>query len=143
MRHSGQVPGHNPHDGTLIDRVDPMLGEVLDGKYRLDIRIASGGFGAIYQASHVETGVDLAVKVVHARLASDPGIAARFRREGEALTALRSPHTITAYELGETPDGVLYIAMELLRGATLYQRYRDDGALPWRRMAKIATGVCD
>ena len=142
MRHSGPVPGHDQNDGTLIERVDPMLGEVLDGKYRLDIRIASGGFGAIYQASHVETGVDLAVKVVHARLASDPGIAARFRREGEALTALRSPHTITAYELGETPDGVLYIAMELLRGATLYQRFRDDGALPWRRMAAIALGVC-
>src|SRR5262245_40091257 len=142
MRHSPRVPSQEQND-TKVERVDPLLGVVLDGKYRLDARIASGGFGAIYQASHVETGVDLAVKIVHARLASDEGIAARFRREGEALTALRSRHTITAYELGETEDGVLYIAMELLQGTTLYQRYRDDGALPWRRMAKIATGVCD
>jgi serine/threonine-protein kinase len=142
MRHSGRVPSHDHHNDTLLDRVDPMLGEVLDGKYRLDIRIASGGFGAVYQASHVETGVELAVKVVHARLASDPDIVARFQREGAALTALRSPHTITAYELGETPDGVLYIAMELLRGVSLYHRLRDDGPLPWRRMVSIAIGVC-
>jgi len=143
MRHSGQVPGHELNDGTLIERVDPMLGVVLDGKYRLEIKIASGGFGAIYQASHVQTGDELAVKVVHARLASDPGIVARFQREGEALTTLRSPHTITAYELGETSDGVLYIAMELLRGSTLYHRFRDDGPLQWRRMVEIALGVCD
>jgi serine/threonine protein kinase len=143
MRHSRQVPGRNPNDGTLIERIDPLLGEVLDGKYRLEMRIASGGFGAIYQATHVGTGAELAVKVVHARLASDPGIVARFQREGEALTTLRSPHTITAYELGETSEGVLYIAMELLHGATLYQRFRDDGPLPWRRMVEIALGVCD
>jgi serine/threonine protein kinase len=141
MRHSERVPSRDQND-TRIDRVDPMLGVVLDGKYRLDVRIASGGFGAIYQASHVETGVDLAVKVVHARLASDPGIAARFRREGEALTTLRSPHTVTAYELGETEDGVLYMAMELLQGETLYHRLRDGGPIPWRRMASIALGVC-
>ncbi|HSK01878.1 MAG TPA: serine/threonine-protein kinase, partial [Kofleriaceae bacterium] len=136
------MPGHDLNDSTVIDRVDPLLGTVLDGKYRLDIRLAAGGFGAIYQASHVETGVELAVKIVHARLASDPGIVARFKREGEALTALRSPHTITAYELGETPEGVLYIAMELLRGSNLYERFRDDGPLPWRRVASIAIGVC-
>ncbi len=141
MRHSGRVPRHDQND-TMIERVDPLLGTVLDGKYRLDLRLASGGFGAIYRASHVETDVELAVKVVHARLASDPGIVARFKREGEALTALRSPHTITAYELGETPEGVLYIAMELLRGVNLYQRFRDDGPLPWRRMVAIALGVC-
>ena len=141
MRHSARVASKDQND-TRVERVDPLLGVVLDGKYRLDARIASGGFGAIYQASHVETGVDLAVKIVHARLASDEGIAARFRREGEALTALRSRHTITAYELGETEEGVLYIAMELLHGTTLYHRLREHGPLPWRRMVAIALGVC-
>jgi serine/threonine-protein kinase len=143
MRHCGPVPARNQdQNDTKVERVDPLLGTVLNGKYRLDLRLAAGGFGAIYQASHVETGDELAVKVVHARHASDPGIVARFKREGEALTALRSVHTIAAYELGETDDGVLFIAMELLRGATLYERLRDDGPVPWRRMVEIAIGVC-
>ncbi len=135
------MSGHDQND-TRVERVDPLLGVVLDGKYRLDARLASGGFGAIYQASHMETGLELAVKVVHARHASDPGIVARFQREGDTLTALRSPHTVTAYELGETAEGVLYMAMELLRGATLYDRFRNDGSLSWPRMAAIAVGVC-
>jgi eukaryotic-like serine/threonine-protein kinase len=138
---ASRVPRQDEND-TRVERVDPLLGVVLGGKYRLEVRIASGGFGAIYQASHVETGIELAVKVVHARHASDPGIVARFQREGDALTALRSQHTVTAYELGETEEGILYMAMELLRGATLYERFRDDGPLSWRRMAQIAIGVC-
>jgi serine/threonine-protein kinase len=136
------LTGHDRNDRTLFERADPLQGAVLNGKYRLEARLASGGFGAIYQASHVETGVELAVKIVHARLASDPGVVARFKREGETLTALRSPHTITAYELGETDDGVLYIAMELLRGVNLYERFREEGPMPWRRMVAIALGVC-
>ncbi|HWU88026.1 MAG TPA: serine/threonine-protein kinase, partial [Kofleriaceae bacterium] len=131
------------NDLTTIERVDPLVGTVLDGKYRLEFRLAAGGFGAIYRSRHVGTGAELAVKVVHARLASDPGIVARFQREGEALTALRSPHTITAYELGETPEGELYIAMELLHGVSLYERFRVDGRLTWQRMVGIALGVCD
>ena len=143
MRHSAGVGSRDQNDFTMIERVDPLLGTVLDGKYRLEFRLAAGGFGAIYRARQVETDVELAVKVVHARLASDPGIVARFQREGQALTALRSRHTITAYELGETPEGVLYIAMELLHGVNLFERFRVAGPLPWRRVIGIALGVCD
>jgi serine/threonine-protein kinase len=142
MRHSAGVARRDQNDQTTVERVDPLLGTVLDGKYRLEFRLAAGGFGAIYRSRHVETNVELAVKVVHARLASDEGVVARFVREGQALTTLCSPHTITAYELGETSAGVLYIAMELLHGVSLYERCRVDGPLPWRRAVPIALGVC-
>jgi serine/threonine protein kinase len=127
----------------MIERVDPLLGSVLDRRYRIDARIAAGGFGAIYRATHIGSGHEVALKVLHQRLATDRGVVARFRREGATMTALRSPYTIAAYELGEAPDeGILYIVMELLRGVSLFERYRSSGPIPWRTMAKIARQVC-
>lgn len=120
-----------------------MLGSVLDRRYRIDARIAAGGFGAIYRATHVGSGHEVALKVLHQRLATDRGVVARFRREGATMTALRSPYTIAAYELGEAEEeGILYIVMELLRGVSLFERYRSSGPIPWRTMAKVARQVC-
>ena len=115
---------------------------MFDRRFRIDARVAAGGFGAIYRATHVKSGHQLALKVLHAKLTGDPGVVARFRREGAALTRLRDPHTITAYELGEAPDGTLYIVMELLRGESLYERFRARGPLPWQRVLAIARAVC-
>ncbi len=127
----------------MIERVDPLLGTVLDRRYRIDARIAAGGFGAIYRATHVQSGHEVALKVLHQRLATDRGVVARFRREGATMTALRSPYTIAAYELGEVEDeGILYIVMELLRGVSLFERYRSTGPIPWRTMAKIGRQIC-
>ncbi len=131
------------NDRTTVERVDPLLGSVLDRRYRIDFRIAAGGFGAIYRATHVKSGTELALKVLHPQLTTDAGVVARFRREGATLTTLRSPHTVTAYELGEAADGTLYMVMELLRGENLYEAYRAHGRFEWKRMMRIARSVCD
>jgi serine/threonine-protein kinase len=130
-------------DQTRVERVDPLMGAVLDNRFRIEFRIAAGGFGAIYRATHVKSGHEVALKVLHTELAtSDPRVIARFRREGATLATLRDPHTITAYELGEAPTGELYIVMELLHGESLYEQYRAHGALSWQRVAAIARMVC-
>jgi serine/threonine-protein kinase len=126
----------------VVERRDPLLGGVFDRRFRIEAKIAAGGFGAIYRATHLKSGHEFALKVLHPNLTSDPRVVARFQREGAALIRLRDPHTITAYELGEAPDGTLYIVMELLRGESLYERYRVNGALPWRRVITIARAVC-
>jgi serine/threonine protein kinase len=87
------------------------------------------------------TGRQVALKVLHADLASDPNLSARFRREGATLASLRDPHTVATYELGETADGTLYIAMELLHGDSLWDRFRVAGTLPWRKVLTIVRGV--
>jgi serine/threonine-protein kinase len=133
-------PDHN--ERTVIERRDALVGEVFDRRFRIEARLAAGGFGAIYRATHIRSGHQLALKVLHAKLTSDSGVVARFRREGAALTRLRDPHTITAYELGQAPDGTLYIVMELLHGESLYDRFRTRGPLPWQRMMAIAREVC-
>ena len=115
---------------------------MFDRRFRVDAKLAAGGFGAIYRATHLKSGHEFALKVLHANLTHDARVVARFRREGEALTRLRDPHTITAYELGEAPGGTLYIVMELLHGETLYDRIHAEGTLPWRRAMVIARAVC-
>src|ERR1043166_7832949 len=134
-------PDHN--ERTVIERRDAMIGEVFDRRFKIEARIAAGGFGAIYRATHIKSGHELALKVLHRNLTGDAGVVARFRREGAALTRLRDPHTITAYELGEAPDGTLYIVMELLQGESLYERFRARGPLPWLRVLTIARAVCN
>ena len=130
-------------DRTKVELLDPMIGVVIGGRYRLELKIASGGFGAIYRAFDLRGDRDLALKLLHPRLAMDGAVIARFRREGAALSKLRNPHTVRAFDVGETPDGILYIAMELLEGESLYDHFRELGVLSWRRMAQIARQVCD
>jgi eukaryotic-like serine/threonine-protein kinase len=127
---------------TVSERRDPLLGAMFDRRFRVEAKIAAGGFGSIYRATHLKSGHAYALKVLHANLISDPRVVARFRREGAALIRLRDLHTITAYELGEAPDGTLYIVMELLRGESLYERFRTRGALSWQQAFAIARAVC-
>jgi eukaryotic-like serine/threonine-protein kinase len=127
---------------TIVAGGDPLVGTVLDQRFRIDFQLAAGGFGAIYRATDLLSDAEVALKVLLPKLARDPMVVARFRREGQMLAGLRDPHTITAYELGESPDGTLYIVMELLHGESLYTRFRREGPMPWRRVLHIAAGVC-
>ena len=133
---------HDDPDRTKVAINDPLVGQVVDRRYRVEFRLAAGGFGAIYRAVHVINGRAVALKILHENLASEPDVVARFRREASALAQLRSPHTVTAYDFGETAEGMLYIAMELLQGESLYERYSALGPIPWRRMLVIARKVC-
>jgi serine/threonine protein kinase len=129
-------------DRTIIERVDARLGMLLGGRYRVDYKIAAGGFGAVYHAYDVVARRDVAVKVLHAALATDATVVARFRREVAALAQLRDPHTVVAYDAGEAPDGSMFLVMELLAGESLYERYKTSGPLPWASVVAIARGVC-
>ena len=130
------------NDRTQVQVHDPLVGTVFDRRFHIDFRIAVGGFGAIYHATHNKSGHQFALKILHARLANDAGVIARFKREGETLTRLRNPHTIIAYEMGEDDEGTLFIVLELLHGESLFERFRARGAFEWRTMAQIARSIC-
>ncbi len=126
----------------LRARRETLVGAVLSGLYRVESKIAEGGFGSIYQAIHLASGLDVALKVLHADLAADPSLAARFRREGATLSRLHDPHTVATYDVGEAPDGTLYIAMELLCGESLHDRMQSSGPIAWRTALTIIRGLC-
>src|SRR5689334_21065773 len=96
-----------------------QLGKTLDGKYRLDSFLSQGGMGAVYKATHVMLGKSVAVKLINPELVTSPEVVRRFQREARAANALNHPNIVAVYDLGQTADGTLYIAMELVNGPSL------------------------
>src|SRR5438067_1496691 len=118
--------------GTPI--ADPNIGRVIANRYKLIERIFGGSLGVIYSAEQVG-GMQrkLAIKLLPAEVKTDPLIVARFKREGDVLCRLKSPHTVTTYEFDRDRDGTLYIAMELPTGKSLAEILERAGRLEWPR----------
>src|SRR5207237_10434728 len=103
-------------DSTVADNAppDPLVGVVLDDKYRLDARLGVGGMGTVYHATHLLIERPVAVKVLNPRLVADETAKERFRREARAAGRLQHTNAVAVTDFGETEDGVAYIVMEVL-----------------------------
>jgi eukaryotic-like serine/threonine-protein kinase len=126
--------------GHLIE--DPLVGTTLNERFRIQEKLAVGGFGSIYRATQANNNRKVAIKVMHRELSADEQLVARFRREAVTLCSLRDAHTVTTYEVDQTPDDRMFIVMELLEGKNLLELFRASGPLPWRRMLGIARAAC-
>jgi serine/threonine-protein kinase len=124
------------------DGADPYLGQVLNNRFRVESKLGEGGFGAVYRGTQLGIGRKVALKLLHPEMTRDQNLLARFRREGVVLCSLRDAHTITTYDFDQTPDGTLYIAMELLEGVSLHEVFHHEAPIPWPRMLKIASEMC-
>ncbi|BAC73803.1 putative eukaryotic-type serine/threonine protein kinase [Streptomyces avermitilis MA-4680 = NBRC 14893] len=127
---------------TCVDTTlqDPLLGQVLDGRYRVDARIAVGGMATVYRA--VDTRLDrvLALKVMHPTLAADGSFVERFIREAKSVARLAHPNVVQVFDQGA--DGsYVYLAMEYVAGCTLRDVLRDRGALQPRAALDILEPV--
>ncbi|MDQ3369934.1 MAG: serine/threonine protein kinase [Myxococcota bacterium] len=118
------------------------INQVLNNRFKVESKIGEGGFGAVYRGVQLATGRKVALKLLHPEMTKDENLVARFRREGMVLCNLRDAHTITTYDFDQTPDGTLYIAMELLEGKSLHQIFHEQAPLEWRRVFKIQTEMC-
>ena len=123
-------------------REDPFLGVVLNGRFKIESKLGEGGFGAVYKGTQIQSGRKVALKLLHPEMTRDENLVARFRREGLVLCNLRDPHTITTYDFDATPDGTLYIAMELLEGKSLHQVFHSEAPIAWQRVLKIVAQMC-
>jgi hypothetical protein len=121
--------------------LENLIGRTLNHRYLVEDKIGEGGFGAVFRGKQIATGREVALKILHPHNVADETIVARFRREAEACSRLRDPHTVTTYDFDETPDGILYLAMELLRGQSLHQVQKSDGPLPYERVLGIMDQV--
>ncbi|MER5732802.1 Stk1 family PASTA domain-containing Ser/Thr kinase [Streptomyces sp. NPDC002138] len=107
---------------------DPLVGRVLDGRYRIDARIAVGGMATVYRA--VDTRLDrvLALKVMHPALAADTAFVERFIREAKSVARLAHPNVVGVFDQG-TDGPFVFLAMEYVSGCTLRDVLRERGAL--------------
>jgi serine/threonine-protein kinase len=110
---------------------DPRLGTVIAG-YRIEERIGRGGMGVVYRAQHLNLQRRAAIKIIAPDLAESEGFRERFTREARIAAALQHPNIVTVYDAGEI-DGMLYLAMQFIRGEDLAAILRRDGRLrPYR-----------
>ncbi|MFE5935274.1 Stk1 family PASTA domain-containing Ser/Thr kinase [Streptomyces sp. NPDC056470] len=119
---------------------DPLVGQLLDGRYRVDARIAVGGMATVYRAVDIRLDRVLALKVMHPALASDATFVERFIREAKSVARLSHPNVVGVFDQGA--DGAyVYLAMEYVAGCTLRDVLRERGALQPRAALDVLEPV--
>lgn len=119
---------------------DPLVGQVLDGRYRVDARIAVGGMATVYRALDIRLDRVLALKVMHPALAADGTFVERFIREAKSVARLAHPNVVQVFDQG-TDGSYVYLAMEYVAGCTLRDVLRERGALQPRAALDILEPV--
>jgi tRNA A-37 threonylcarbamoyl transferase component Bud32 len=133
--------GHRLGEDGAAPAADPLIGMVIDGRYRILDLIGRGGMGAVYRVEHVKMGKIMAMKLLHGELSRDVDIARRFRREAQAVSQLSHPNTVSVFDFGAY-QGLTYLVMEYIDGRDLSETQRLEGPLDPRRVVAILVQVC-
>lgn len=118
-----------------------LIGRVLGGKFRLRRYIGAGSSGTVYEADQTALGRTVAVKILNPHLASDGRLVSRFQDEARAASRLNHPNTVSVIDYGQTPDGLLYLVMEYLRGVTLTKMMESDAPLADERIVDVVSQI--
>jgi serine/threonine-protein kinase len=122
---------------------DPLLGRVLQGKYKIVKQVGEGGMGAVYVGEQMLGAKvrKVAIKTLHQHLSRDEKIRARFHREVGTLAGLEHPNTVQVFDFGQTEDGLLFLVMEFVQGPSLSDVLAKDGPLAPARVEHIITQI--
>jgi hypothetical protein len=133
-------------DGTTLRAATPaasLVGQVIADRYHVVKKLGEGGMGQVYLAEHVKMGRRSAIKVMSPSMVHDPDSIARFNREAQNASRITHPNVCAVYDFGETPDGLIYLAMEFVDGEALTDLLERDGALPLPRATAIFKQIAD
>lgn len=108
---------------------DPLVGELLDGRYRVEAEIATGGMSTVYRGLDVRLDRPVALKVMDSRYARDQQFLTRFHREARAVARLKDPGLVAIYDQGNDATHP-FLVMELIEGGTLRELLRERGPMP-------------
>ena len=119
---------------------ESWTGELLGGRYRIGRLLGAGGMGAVYEATREDLGqMRVAVKVLHASLAADETLLARFRREAETVGSINHPNIVHILDFQAEPNEPAILVMELLDGVSLRHELARHGRFPEARTVFIAS----
>ncbi|MBK9754173.1 MAG: serine/threonine protein kinase [Nannocystis sp.] len=124
-------------------RFDDPVGTVIADRYRILEHLSDGGMATVYLAEHVAVGRQLAIKILHPDQAVQPDVVRRFLQEARAASLVRNPHVVDIIDVGFTPEGLAYMAMELIEGEDLATLLARSGPLPWARLGPMILQICD
>ena len=130
----------------LPPTTDPLLGQTLAGRYLISKKLGEGGMGAVYLATHNLLEKQVALKVLHGEFARKPDLVERFMQEAKSASRIRHENVIDISDFGSTPEGLVFFAMELLKGHDLHEEVARarlaSQLLPWERSKKIFLQIC-
>ena len=135
-----------PNDGQTLRSSSPgtdLVGQVLADRYHVVRKLGEGGMGQVYLAEHVKMGRKSAIKVMSPSMVHDPDAVARFNREAANASRISHPNVCAVYDFGETPEGLIYLAMEFIEGEPLTELLAREGELPVARAGAIFLQVAD
>jgi serine/threonine protein kinase len=125
--------------------LERFIGEVLDGKYRLERLLGQGGMGAVYLATHLGTERPVALKLITPEFMRNDEFVERFKREARAAGRLRHPNVVDVTDFGFAQVGaqrVAYLVMEYLDGCTLGDVLAEESRLPLDWVVDILEQTC-
>ena len=132
---SGETPLPTPQE---LNELQPDT--VIDNRYKILSRLATGGMGEVYRAVHVELGKPLALKVMLPELSGDSDFVGRFKREAIASSRIGQHNIIDISDFGRTADGRFYFVMEYVDGKTLI-KHRKEGPFPFARVVHVGLQI--
>jgi hypothetical protein len=119
-----------------------LLGHTVEGKYRLDALLGVGGMGAVFRATRLLIGDNVAVKILQIDQSDKTRTIERFRQEAQTTARLKHPNAVDIYDFGITSDRFCYLVMELVEGQSLQDLVRRNGPLTVEAVVEIASQAC-
>ncbi|MFT4051557.1 MAG: Stk1 family PASTA domain-containing Ser/Thr kinase [Microbacterium sp.] len=113
---------------SMSQQTDPLIGRLVDGRYRVRARIARGGMATVYVAADLRLERRVALKVMHGHLSDDSVFQSRFIQEARAAARLADPNVVNVFDQGQDGD-MAYLVMEYLPGITLRDLLREQRRL--------------
>jgi len=128
---------------TGTDPARTLKDQIVDGRYKVVRKLGEGGMSYVYEATDVSTGEHVAVKIMTPKLAQDKTAADRLRREAGLAMRLKHPNVCPIIRLNETPEGLIYLVMPLLKGELLSDKEVREGAIPLPVGVPLMRQVCE
>lgn len=125
---------------STSQQADPLIGRLVDGRYRVRARIARGGMATVYVATDLRLERRVALKVMHGHLSDDSVFQSRFIQEARAAARLADPHVVNVFDQGQDGD-MAYLVMEYLPGITLRELMREQRRLTIPQTVTIMDAV--
>ena len=122
-----------------------LVGQALDGKYRIEKVLGAGGMGSVFLATHLGTDRIVAVKVILDKFADHEEFMARFQREARAAGRLRHPNIVDITDFGHTHlqgQPLVYLVMEYLEGSSLSAVLEEEGRLSLEWVVDLTNQLC-
>ncbi|MFE7844638.1 Stk1 family PASTA domain-containing Ser/Thr kinase [Microbacterium sp. NPDC057407] len=125
---------------STSQQTDPLIGRLVDGRYRVRARIARGGMATVYVATDLRLERRVALKVMHGHLSDDTVFQSRFIQEARAAARLADPHVVNVFDQGQDGD-MAYLVMEYLPGITLRELLREQRRLTIPQAVSILDAI--